>query len=105
MENNKRVLSNKKAIILVDAEYEDMEVWYPLLRLKEEGIDVRVAGAKRRRTYLSKHGYPVDTDIAAGEVSGRKIDALIIPGGWAPDRLRQNNKILKIIKDVFYLNQ
>ena len=102
MEGIRRTLAGKEVVILVDAEYEDMEVWYPLLRLKEEGANVRVAGAKKGKTYLSKHGYPVNSDIAAGELSGKKVDGIIIPGGWAPDRLRQNNKVLKFVKEIFH---
>lgn len=102
MEEIKGALAGKEVVILVDAEYEDMEVWYPLLRLREEGANVMVSGAKKGKTYLSKHGYPVYSDIGAGELSAKKVDGIIIPGGWAPDRLRQNKKVLKFVKEIFH---
>ncbi len=64
MENVK----GKRVAVLVEKFYEDLELWYPVLRLREAGCDVKIVGPKAGETYASKHGYPAKADVAAGEV-------------------------------------
>ena len=89
-----------KIAILVENDYQDQEVWVPLYRLREEGYETVVVGPSAAN-YLSKYGCPIQAQLAA---SGAKADdflGVIVPGGWAPDRLRQHPSVLKLVKDLF----
>jgi protease I len=94
-------LSGKRVAVLVEDHYQDLELWYPLLRLKGAGAKVQVVGTGSATTYKGKHGYPVDADVAADEVRAQDVDAVIIPGGYAPDRLRRYPAVLKLVRDAF----
>jgi deglycase len=83
--------------ILVENDYQDQEVWVPLYRLREEGYGVTVVGP-RAGTYASKHGYPIDAEITSAEAAGRDWSGVVIPGGWAPDRLRQDQGTLDLVR-------
>lgn len=86
-------------LILAGPEYEDMELQYPLYRLREEGAEVVVAGIGEK-TYRGKKGYPVTVDVQATEVRSRDFDALVIPGGWAPDKMRRVPEVLQIVREM-----
>merc|ERR1711991_1206009 len=90
----------QEAVVLVDDNYEDLEVHYPRLRLKEAGLEVLVVGLEKRKTYKSKFGYWAITDTKFEEVNPAKCKVLIIPGGWAPDRLRRYPACLNLVKKV-----
>jgi len=94
-------LMNKTIAVLVEDQYQDLEVWYPILRLREEGAKVIVVGSGTKKVYRSKHGYEVEADAEASEVKPENIDAVIIPGGYAPDILRRYDSILKLVKEAF----
>lgn len=98
-------LKGKKAIVLVDQMYQEMEVWYPLYRLREEGAEVILVGVEAKVTYPSKVGYPAVSDKAAKDVSMADYDCLIIPGGYAPDHMRRHAAINKIVADAMRLNK
>lgn len=89
------------AVVLAEDLYEDLELHYPRLRLKEAGFKVEVAGPEAGTTYTSKHGYPVKTEVAAGKVDARKVDVLVIPGGYAPDRLRRSEACVKLVRGAW----
>ncbi len=89
-----------RVAILVENDYQDQEVWYPLYRLKEEGHETVVVGP-RSVEYRSKYGYPVKTEVAASELVPGDLAGVVIPGGWAPDRLRQDPGVLRIVKELF----
>ncbi|HOD34267.1 MAG TPA: type 1 glutamine amidotransferase domain-containing protein [Syntrophales bacterium] len=91
-------LLGKKALILVDNLYQELEFWYPLLRLREEGAAVLVIGAKKGETYTSKLGYPVQSDLAAGDIKQMDFDALVIPGGYAPDIMRRYPEMVDLVR-------
>jgi protease I len=82
-------LSGMKILYLVGPEFEDLEFWVPLMRLQEEGAQVSVAGAEAGENYTGKHGLSARANISFDEVNGRQYDAVVIPGGWAPDKLRR----------------
>jgi protease I len=92
-------------VVLVEQDYQEMEVWYPTYRLKEEGAAVLHIGSGSALEYKGKYGYPVRVDRSADEVSAQEIAGLVIPGGWAPDRLRQSHAVIALVKDVFALNK
>jgi protease I len=79
-------------VILLERDYEDLEFWYPKLRLLEEGAQV-TAVAPGRGTYESKHGYPATAVATVAELDIQSVDGVVVPGGWAPDRLRRHEDI------------
>src|SRR3989344_5900173 len=96
MDNNQ-----KKIAILVEDLYQVLEVWYPLLRLREEGIDVQTIGTGAKETYSSKEGYPVKVDTSIDKVKAGDFDGVIIPGGYAPDILRRYEKVINFVKRMY----
>ena len=97
------LLSGKRILMFVDHVYEDLELWYPKLRLIEEGAAVDIAGLKLGEIYAGKHSYPCKADISIEEVDDSKYDGLVIPGGFAPDKLRRSEKV-KAITRAFHDN-
>lgn len=93
-------LSNKKVIALVSAEFEDLELWYPVLRLQEEGAEVHLVGEKAGETYIGKYGVPATADYAFADIQSEDYDAILVPGGWAPDKLRRYPEVLQMVKDM-----
>jgi len=92
-------LQGKKVAILVETLYEDQELWYPYYRLREAGAEVQVVGP-RKGTFESKHGYPVKADCGADEVRAEEYDAVVIPGGYAPDHMRRNKAMVGLVRDA-----
>jgi protease I len=93
-------LDGKNILILADDTYEDLELWYPKLRLTEAGARVKVAGVEKR-TYHGKHGYPVEADAEITAYDPIDFDGIVIPGGYAPDRLRRSKQVLDFVKRMF----
>lgn len=94
-------LQGKKILILVEDLYQELEVWYPLLRLKEEGAEVTTVGTKAGVIYKSKTGYPVTSDAASRDIDVSDYDGVIIPGGYAPDLMRRYEATVKLVRDSF----
>lgn len=94
-------LQGKRAVVLVEDLYEDQELWYPVVRLREEGVEVAIAGPQADHTYTSKHGYPARSDVAADQVNVQDLDALIIPGGYSPDRMRRHAAMVDLVAKAF----
>jgi protease I len=84
--------------MFVGDEYEDLEVWYPKLRLIEAGAHVTVAGPKGDAVYRGKHGYPCRSDAAIELMEEADFQGLIIPGGWMPDKLRRDPKVKELAR-------
>lgn len=93
-----KLLQGRKVLIFVGDDYEDLELWYPRLRLEEAGALVTVAGPAAAATYRGKHGYPCVSHAAIAELAGHDFDGLVIPGGWMPDRLRRDPKVLQLTR-------
>jgi protease I len=94
------LLKGKSVAVLVEDIYEDLELWYPVYRLREEGADVALVGPEAGKVYASKHGYPATADRAASEVSAAEYDAVIIPGGYSPDRMRRHPEMVALVADA-----
>lgn len=92
-------LEGKKIAILAEQLYEDLELWYPALRFREAGAEVLIVGTGQGE-YPSKHGYPVKADIGIQEVTADQFDAVIIPGGYAPDHMRRNKDMVKLVRNA-----
>lgn len=91
----------KTILALVDDIYEDLELWYPKLRLEEEGWKVVLAGPKAGNLYTGKHGYPCKADVDIGDVEDPlAYDGLLVPGGFAPDKLRRDPNVLHIVRTM-----
>jgi protease I len=88
----------EKILIFVAEEYEDMELQYPKYRLKEAGFEVVIAGEEKGKSYAGKHGYPCKSDISFTDVNAADYQALVIPGGYAPDKLRRSKLALEIVR-------
>ncbi|MCK5179282.1 MAG: type 1 glutamine amidotransferase [Candidatus Omnitrophica bacterium] len=93
-------ISQKKIAILVEDLYQVLEVWYPLLRLKEEGVAVSLIGTGSKDTYGSKEGYPAEVDASINDVDPGDFDGVIIPGGFAPDILRRYERVIQFVKKI-----
>jgi protease I len=90
-------LQGKRACVLVEQQYQEMEVWYPVYRLREAGCTVTLVGPEAGQSYPSKLGYPAQSDRAARDVKPGDFDVLVIPGGFAPDYLRRDPAVLKLV--------
>ncbi len=92
--------SNKKIAILIEDLYQVLEVWYPLLRLKEDNIVVVLIGTGSKETYGSKEGYPAKVDASIEDVDPNDFDGVIIPGGFAPDFMRRYPSMIDFVKKM-----
>ena len=93
-----------RGVILVEDLYEDLELWYPLLRLREEGATVSVVRPSAGQEYKGKHGYPVVSDAGPQDFAGTQLDAVIVPGGYAPDRIRRHPDMIELVRDAYHNN-
>jgi len=97
--SNDSPLSGQRVLIFVGDIYEDLELWYPKLRLEEAGVEVVVAGEKAGVTYAGKHGYPCEADANLSEMAEADFHGLIVPGGFMPDKLRRDPHVLQLVRD------
>jgi len=92
-------LEGKSVLFFAAPLYEDLELWYPKIRLEEEGVRTVVAGLGER-TYQGKRGYPVTVDANVDQVAAPDFDGLVIPGGYAPDILRRSPRVLQLVREI-----
>ena len=90
--------TSKRILIIAGDIYEDLELWYPKLRLMEAGAEVIVAGPEADKIYVGKNGYPCRTDACFSDVDPTTFDGLIVPGGFMPDKLRREKIVLDIVR-------
>jgi len=91
-------LRGKRAAVLVEQQYQEMEVWYPVYRLREAGCHVSLIGPEAGKSYPSKLGYPAVSDKAAIAAEPDEYDLLVIPGGFAPDFIRRQETMLLFVR-------
>jgi protease I len=93
-------LSGKSVAVLVEQQYQELEVWYPVYRLREAGCKVVMVGPEAGKTYASKLGYPATADAGAKDVKASGFAAVVIPGGFCPDYIRRSEAMLKLVRDA-----
>ena len=91
----------KKVLMMVDEGVEDSEFLYPFYRFQEAGYLVDIVASRAGETYTGKHGIPFVSNLAPADVKIMDYDAIIIPGGRAPDRMRTNPGLVKIVRDAY----
>jgi len=94
-------LEGKHVGVFVEEGFEDLEFWVPVMRLREEGAEVVIIGSGRAERFHGKHCLEAKPDVAVYEVSAEELDALVVPGGWAPDKLRRYPAVLKLVRDMY----
>ena len=94
-------LKGKTVLFFAGPLYEDLELWYPKIRLEEEGASTLVAGTGEK-TYQGKRGYPITVDTSVDEISATEFDGLVIPGGYAPDIMRRSQKLLQLTREIYH---
>lgn len=93
-------LADAQIAVLAENLYQELELWYPLLRLREEGANVIVIAPSADQPYASKLGYPVRADLAAADASAEDFDAVVIPGGFAPEGIRRNPAMVNLVRNI-----
>ncbi|WP_290783960.1 type 1 glutamine amidotransferase domain-containing protein [Exiguobacterium sp. UBA6309] len=91
-------LEGKRIIQVVSNDFEDLELWYPVHRLREEGAIVDVVGEKADETYIGKYGVPIKSNKTFDEINPSEYDAILVPGGWSPDLLRRFDSVLNMVR-------
>ena len=87
-----------RVLMFVGDVYEDLELWYPKLRLEEAGAQVTLAGPAAQQRYAGKHGYPAVSDMAIRDADSAAFAGLVIPGGFMPDQLRRDEQVLNLVR-------
>ena len=93
-------LQGKRVAVLAENMYQEMELWVPYYRLREEGAEVRIVGHSKATGYASKNGYPVPVDAQAEAVSAVEFDAVVVPGGYAPDMMRRSAAMVQLVREA-----
>jgi protease I len=93
-------LEGKTILFFAGPLYEDLELWYPKIRLEEEGASTLVEGTGEK-TYQGKRGYPITVDANVDEITASEFDGLVIPGGYAPDIMRRSAKLLQLTREIY----
>lgn len=93
-------LQGQRIAVLVDKSFEDLEFWVPVMRLREEGADVVVAGRGANDTFTGKNGLTATTEVAARDLEAEALYAVVVPGGWAPDKLRRDEGVLSLVREM-----
>ncbi len=93
-------LSDHRIAVLVDKSFEDLEFWVPVMRLREAGAEVIIAGREAETTFTGKHGLTAETVVAARDLEADDLDAVVVPGGWAPDKLRRDEGVTSLVREM-----
>jgi len=91
----------KKIALLIEEQYQDLEVWVPYYRLKEAGFDVFLLGKTKGATYRGKYGYPAQAEEGYSDVKAADLGGVVVPGGFAPDYMRRYPEPAAFVKEIF----
>ena len=94
-------IKGKRVALLVEDRYQVLELWYPFIRLREAGAEVVVIGPEKGHVYKSGHGYEITADMSARDVKIEEYDAVVVPGGYAPDLMRRNPAMVALVRKSF----
>jgi protease I len=94
-------LKEKRIAMLLEEGFEDLEFWVTVMRLQEEGAEVTVVGTAAGKTVRGKNGLQATSDVAAEAVSAADFDAIAVPGGWAPDKLRRYPAVVNLVRQIY----
>jgi protease I len=94
-----------KVVTLIHEIFEDLEMWYPVIRLREENIEVVLAGEEKGKVYTGKHGLKAKSDLAYSDLKAEDFDGVLVPGGFAPDKLRRSSYVLHFVKQMNHVNK
>ena len=94
-------LSGKKIAMFLEEGFEDLEFWVTVMRLREEGATVTIVGTKAGHQVRGKNGLKASSDVAAKDVSADDFDAVVVPGGWAPDKLRRHEEVTGLVRKAY----
>lgn len=98
-------LQNKKIAVFVEEGFEDLEFWVPVMRLREEGAQVTIVGIEANKSVRGKNVLSAKSEVAAKDVTAKDFDAVVVPGGWAPDKLRRYPAVTNIVRDAYSQNK
>ncbi len=98
-------LQGKRVVMFVDEGFEDLEFWVPVMRLREEGAEVTIAAAKGGQKFKGKQGLSATSDVAASELNPDDFDGAVVPGGWAPDKMRRNPALTSFLHTLYERNK
>jgi protease I len=93
-------LAGKRIALLCEDLFDDEELIYPLHRMREAGAELNIVGPEAGKSYKSKHTFEVKSDLAAGEISANDYDAVIIPGGYSPDKMRRTPTMVDFVREM-----
>jgi protease I len=94
-------LNGLRVAYLVGPEFEDLEFWVPVMRLQEEGAEITFVGIRADEVYRGKNGLIARAEVSADDVKQGDFDALMIPGGWAPDKLRRSAEVRELVRSAY----
>jgi protease I len=94
-------LSGIKIAFLVGPGFEDLEFWVPYMRLMEEGAEVKIVGIKANEKYTGKNCLSATSELGCDEVNAADFDGVVVPGGWAPDKIRRYEGVKRLLKDAY----
>jgi protease I len=94
-------LLGKKIAMFLEEGFEDLEFWVTVMRLREEGATVTIVGTKAGQEVRGKNGLKASSDVAAKDVSADDFDAVVVPGGWAPDKLRRHEEVTGLVRKAY----
>jgi protease I len=94
-------LQGQRVAMLIEQQYQELEVWYPVYRLREAGCEVVLVGPEAGKSYPSKLGYPAKADVAAASVTASEFHAIIAPGGFAPDYIRRHPAMIQLVSEMY----
>lgn len=93
-------LQGKKVAFLIDEGFEDLEFWVTVMRLREEGAKVTIVDPEGRKEYRGKNGLSATADVCIKNVNASEFDVVVVPGGWAPDKMRRHETVKSFVKDM-----
>ena len=93
-------LQNRNVVVLLDEGFEDLEFWVTVMRLREEGAAVTIAGSRPGEHVHGKHSLQATADVSVDAIEPDAIDAVVVPGGWAPDRLRRSEAVVRLVRST-----